>query len=274
MSGGHTSAKARKQLRALDLVFCIDVTGSMGGLIASARQHVGKVLDALQGELGDDLRVGFVGYRDHSDGPKLLTVEPLTTDVKKVRRAIDEVKVDGGGDAPEAVYAALIKCLELDWAKGSYRVVILIADAPPHGVGARGDSYAIDPTGLSLDDMANRLETEGLFVHALSLTPNDKIMEAAFRRLSISTGATYSDATSPDAAMKVVATVTTQFLADLEFDTRLFDALEAGVDVPEPKDENDVVPSRDEVLAKRLGVPVQQVWGGVMRLRRRRLVKG
>jgi hypothetical protein len=39
---------ALEQLKRLDLVFCIDVTGSMGGLIASARRHVGKVLDALK----------------------------------------------------------------------------------------------------------------------------------------------------------------------------------------------------------------------------------
>jgi hypothetical protein len=266
-----TSPDLLALLRRLDLVFCVDVTGSMGGLIASARRHVGNVLDALQGELGSDLRVGFVGYRDHSDGPNLLSVEPLTPDVAKVRKAIDTVKVDGGGDAPEAVFAALVKCLELDWAKASYRVVILIGDAPPHSVGAPGDSYPKDPTGLSLDDVANRMETEGLFVHALSLVPHDKVTESSFRRLSISTGGTYSDATSPDAAMKVVATISQQFLADLDFDRRLLTRLQQGVTVPEPQHDDDVVPSRDEVVAKLLDVPVQQVWGGMMRLRRRRL---
>lgn len=260
-------------LRRLDLVFCVDLTGSMGGLIASARAHVGRILDALQGQLGQALRVGFVGYRDHSDGPRLLEVTPLTADVSKVRRAIAEAQVDGGGDTPEAVFAGLVKCLELKWAEGSYRVVILIGDAPPHAVGAPGDAYPVDPTGLTVDDVANRLETEGLFVHALSLTPMDKVMEQAFRRLSISTGGTYSDATSPDAAMRVVETITQQFLADLEFDGKLLKLLQTGVEVPEPKSDDEVVPSRDEVLAKKLGVPVPQVWGGVMRLRRRRLFR-
>lgn len=261
-------------LNRLDLVFCVDLTGSMGGLINSARAHIGRVLDALKAELGDGLHVGFVGYRDHSDGPqKLLQVEPLSADVARVRKVIDEVKVDGGGDAPEAVYSGLIKCLELKWREGSYRVVILIGDAPPHGVGAGGDNYKVDPTGLSVDDMANRMETDGLFVHALSLTPHDKVMESAFRRLSISTGGTYNDATSPDAAMRVVETVTQQFLKDLEFDARVLERLEAGVVVPEPKSDDDLVPTRDEVLAKLLDVPVQQVWGGLMRLRRRRLLR-
>ena len=258
-------------LRRLDLVFCVDLTGSIGGLIASARAHIGRILDALRAELKDDLRVGLVGYRDHSDGPKLLQVESLTTDVEKVRKAINDAKVDGGGDAPEAVFAGLVKCLELPWAQGSYRVVILIGDAPPHSVGAPGDSYKVDPTGLTLDDVANRMETEGLFVHALSLSPNDKVMESSFRRLSISTGGTYSDATSPDAAMRIVETVTQQFLKDLDFDRRLLERLQQGVDVPEPKNDDDLVPTRDEVVAKLLSVPVQEVWGGMMRLRRRRL---
>lgn len=261
-------------LRRLDLVFCVDLTGSMGGLIASARAHIGKVLDSLKAELKNDLRVGLVGYRDHSDGPKLLQVEPLTTDVEKVRQAINDAKVDGGGDAPEAVFAGLVKCLELPWAEGSYRVVILIGDAPPHSVGAPGDSYKVDPTGLTLDDVANRMETEGLFVHALSLSPHDKVMENSFRRLSISTGGTYSDATSPDAAMRIVGTVTQQFLKDLDFDRRLLERLKQGISVPEPKNDDDLVPTRDELLAKALDVQVQEVWGGLMRLRRRRLLKG
>lgn len=34
---------------------------------------------------------------------------------------------------------------------------------------------------------------------------------------------------------------------------------------------NDIVPTRDEVVAKLLSMPVQEVWGGMVRLRRRRL---
>ena len=197
----------------------------MGALIVSARAHVGRILDALQQVLRDDLRVGLVGYRDHSDGAKLLQVEPLTTDTAKLRAALDAVKVDGGGDAPEAVFAGLLECLKQPWAQGSYRMVILIGDAPPHSVGARGDNYPNDPTGMTVDDVANTLEAEGLFVHALSLTPTDKVLEKAFQRLSISTGGTYADATSPDAAMRIVESVTQRFLTDLEFDRRLLELL-------------------------------------------------
>lgn len=261
-------------LSKLDLAFCVDLTGSMGGFIAAARQHISRVLDALQQALGAGLRVAFVGYRDHSDGKLLLQVEALTGDVAKVRGVVDAAVVSGGGDAPEAVYTGLDACLKLAWADGSYRVVILVGDAPPHGVGAAGDSYKNDPSGYSLDDMANQLETEGVFVHALSMQPGDKVLESSFKRLSISTGGSYRDATSPAAAMEVVETFTKGFLADIEFDRRVLEVLRAGVEVPQPKHDDDVVPSRDELVAERLKVPVQQVWGGLMRLRRRRLLDG
>lgn len=71
--------------------------------------------------------------------------------------------------------------------------------------------------------------------------------------------------------MKIVETVTQQFLRDLEFDGKLLQRLQQGVEVSEPKNDDGIVPTRDEVLAKVLKVSVQEVWGGMMRLRRRRL---
>lgn len=67
--------------------------------------------------------------------------------MEKVRKAINDAKVDGGGDAPEAVFAGLVRCLELPWAQGSYRVVILIGDAPPHSVGAPATATSRTPPG-------------------------------------------------------------------------------------------------------------------------------
>lgn len=263
-------------LSRLDLAFCVDLTGSMSGFIAAAKQHVARVLEALRAPLGDGLHVAIVGYRDHSDGPKLLEVHALNGDLAKVHAAVQGLSVSGGGDAPEAVYAGLKACLdELKWREGSYRVVILVGDAPPHAVGAPGDSYAKgDPTGYSLDDMANQLETEGLFVHALSMQPRDAVLASSFQRLSISTGGGYHDATGADAALRIVEAITQSLLQDIDFDRRLLARLREGVPLPVPKDDDELVPSRAEVLAKLLKVDVPAVHGGMMRLRRRLLLDG
>lgn len=259
-------------LSQLDLVFCVDLTGSMGGLIASAKQHMARVFESLRAELGDGLRVAVVGYRDHCDGAKLLEVYPLDGDVARVAKSIDGLSVSGGGDAPEAVYSGLQACLGLAWAKGSYRVILLVGDAPPHGVGMAGDSFPKeDPTKLSLDDMANLLEAEGVFVHALAMQPGNPLLVSSFQRLSIATGGSYHDTSSSDAAMQLVGSVTRGLLGDLDFDRRLLGRLREAVP-PDPTD--DLGPSKYEVLAKDFRVEPQAIHIALMRLRRRRLLEG
>jgi hypothetical protein len=45
----------------------------------------------------------------------------------------------GGGDGPEAVTAALAEALKMDWREQASKMIVLIADAPPHGIGEYGD---------------------------------------------------------------------------------------------------------------------------------------
>lgn len=258
-------------LSKLDLVFCVDLTSSMSGFIAAAKRQMAQVLEAFAAKLHGGLRVAIVGYRDHCDGDKLLEVYRLDHDLARVATAIDKLVVSGGGDAPEAVYSGLQACLALDWAPGSYRVIVLVGDAPPHGVGAPGDSLKTDPTGLTLDDMANLLESEGVFVHALSMRPHDQLLATSFRRLSISTGGGYHDAPAAE-AIQIVETIAQGLLADLELDSRLLARLREGIVVPAPVDDHDLPPSREQIAAKLLGVEEREVWAGMMRLRRRRLL--
>ena len=257
-------------LSQLDLVFCVDLTGSMSGFISVAKRQMAQVLDAFAPQLHGGLRVGIVGFRDHCDGDKLLEVYPLDGDLARVSAAIAKLAVSGGGDAPEAVYTGLEACLALDWSAGSYRVVLLVGDAPPHGVGCAGDTLAIDPTGLSLDDMANKLETEGVFVHALAMRSGDALLASSFQRLSVSTGGGYHE-TSSTASIAIVESIARGLLQDIELDTRILARLREGVTIPEGADE--IVPSRAEILAKQLRVEPLAIHAGMMRLRRRRLLR-
>lgn len=257
-------------LSKLDLVFCIDLTSSMSGFIATAKAHMLAVLEEFARELHGGLRVAIVGYRDHCDGDKLVEVYALEGDLAKVDASIRQLSVSGGGDAPEAVYTGLEHCLGLDWAAGSYRVILLVGDAPPHGVGYPGDSLPKDPTGHTIDDMANKLETEGVFVHALSMRPGDAILATSFKRLSISTGGGFHD-TSAGAVIAIVASITQSLLADIELDTKLLSRLREGIPMPISADE--VAPSKAQILAKALRVEESAVHAGMMRLRRRRLLQ-
>ncbi len=258
-------------LSKLDLVFCIDLTSSMSGFITAAKRHMTQLLEEVASGLHGGLRVGIVGYRDHCDGDKLLEVYKLEGDLAKVTKSIDKLSVSGGGDTPEAVYTGLDACLALAWAPSSYRVILLVGDAPPHGVGCAGDSLPIDPTGYTIDDMANKLEAEGVFVHALSMQPRDALLATSFKRLSISTGGGFHD-TSSAAVIGIVTSITQSLLADIELDTKLLSRLREGFSVPIPEDENAWVPTKSELLAKALRVEEREVHASMMRLRRRRLL--
>lgn len=47
----------------------------------------------------------------------------------------------GGGDGPEASTAALAEALNMEWEQDAVKIVVLITDAPPHGIGENGDGF-------------------------------------------------------------------------------------------------------------------------------------
>ena len=74
----------------------------------------------------------FIGYRDHTD-KKRFAIKNFTEDVEEIKKWINGVKAEGGGDIPEDVTGGMKKCLEQYWKKHSTKQVFHILDAPCHG---------------------------------------------------------------------------------------------------------------------------------------------
>ena len=120
----------------VELVFVLDTTGSMSGLIQGAKDRVwGIVNEVLKGARGPQVRVGLVGYRDRGDA-YVTKITPLTSDLDKVYADLMGYQADGGGDGPEDVRTALVHGLEkVEWKKrepGTAQILFLVGDAPPH----------------------------------------------------------------------------------------------------------------------------------------------
>jgi von Willebrand factor type A domain len=128
-----------------DLVFVQDCTGSQGSYISSATKNIQLICDNIyqSGKLQarEDLRVGLVAYRDHppQDHTYVTRNFGFSSDIDKVHRDLSSLYASGGGDGPEAVTAALAESLKMDWREQASKMIVLIADAPPHGVGEYGD---------------------------------------------------------------------------------------------------------------------------------------
>jgi Mg-chelatase subunit ChlD len=62
------SAQAQQAQATIEVVFALDTTGSMGGLISGAKQKIWSIINDLkQGQPQPHLRIGLVGYRDRGD---------------------------------------------------------------------------------------------------------------------------------------------------------------------------------------------------------------
>ncbi len=126
---------ARSLAPRVDVVFVLDTTGSMSGLIQGAKDTIWRIANQLATlESTPDIRMGLVGYRDRGD--QYITVHtPLTDDLDAVYTDLTAYQAAGGGDGPESVNQALHEAVSnFDWRTDpdTYRVIFLVGDAPPH----------------------------------------------------------------------------------------------------------------------------------------------
>ncbi len=143
----------KKDISKLDLVFILDTTSSMGPYINAAKEGINNIFETIIKAESCHLQIGLVNYRDHP--PQELTyitqVFDLTDDVNTIKANISATTHQGGGDLPEAICCGLEKGLNsVTWRVDSVKIAILIADAPPHGLGkCNEDIYQI----CSIHDM-------------------------------------------------------------------------------------------------------------------------
>jgi Mg-chelatase subunit ChlD len=131
-----TPSPARGGESSLEMVFVIDTTGSMGGLIDGAKQKVWSIVnDVQQRSSRPSVKVGLVAYRDRGD-EYITQVTPITDDLDKVYSNLMDLQAAGGGDEPEDVRTALSDSFnKAGWSQkrpGLAQIIFLVGDAPPH----------------------------------------------------------------------------------------------------------------------------------------------
>jgi Mg-chelatase subunit ChlD len=119
----------------VEVVFVLDTTGSMGGLIQTAKDKIWSIATTMaSAQPAPEIRMGLVAYRDRGDD-YVTRVTDLSDDLDSVYATLMDYHAQGGGDTPESVNAALGAALDnMTWSQDpdTYRVVFLVGDAPPH----------------------------------------------------------------------------------------------------------------------------------------------
>ena len=119
----------------IDVVFVLDTTGSMAGLIQTAKEKIWSIATTMaSAQQTPDIRIGLVAYRDRSDAYVTKVVD-LSNDLDSVYATLMDFEAHGGGDTPESVNKALNDAVhQMSWSEQdqAYKVIFLVGDAPPH----------------------------------------------------------------------------------------------------------------------------------------------
>jgi len=178
----------------LDLVFVVDATGSMGDEIDKLKRSMRAVADQIaQLPTKPDLCFGLVAYRDRGDAFFVRGAD-LTSDLGAFQRVLEELRAGGGGDYAEALNEALHTAVHrISWrGEGTARMVVLVADAPPH----------LDYAGPQYDHDLRAAQARGIKVFSVGASGLDPQGEFIFRQMAQFTGGrfvflTYAQAGRP-----------------------------------------------------------------------------
>ncbi len=134
----------------VDIVFLIDITGSMQPCINALKRNIKTFFDSMASSDSPitDWRAKIVGFRDYEEDPQngipWFEDNSFTTDRNELFRQLDVLKAKGGGDTPESLLDAIYTVVAGpqsddpysvkpdEWRDGhtAARAIIAFTDAP------------------------------------------------------------------------------------------------------------------------------------------------
>ena len=147
----------------MDLVFCIDATGSMGPVLDMVKERAisfyGDVTNAMvkKNKSIDNLRIRIIAFRDYvADGDEAMMITEFfdfPEESAGFAEAIHSIQAKGGGDEPEDGLEALGYAIKSKWASQGMKrrqVIVVWTDASTHDIGY-GRHVPGYPTGMASD---------------------------------------------------------------------------------------------------------------------------
>jgi len=139
-----------------DIVFVLDVTGSMTDEISGVRDNIVEFADSLSYQ-GIDFRLGMVTFLDEIEN-----IYDFTTDVQLFQQYVNDQYAHGGGNVAENSLEALMAGSQFVFRPTANRVIIWITDADYH----INNEY----TQLVPQDVVNQMLTHSIVPHCIGAT--------------------------------------------------------------------------------------------------------
>ena len=169
-------------IQSLDVVFAIDLTGSMGGVLNVVKAQAASIVEQIRQQIPDS-RFAVAGFKDYSgyysypgyqaeygagaDVPWTL-YQDLTFDESAAAQALSSLSLGNGSDWPECYTRVIYECTALPWRDGAKRIVIVFGDAPTHDLDFAGYNFGGDPGPDGIAGTADDLDFETVVANARS----------------------------------------------------------------------------------------------------------
>ena len=171
----------------IDLMFVVDVTGSMGDEIRYLQAEMRDVIQQVSAANANaTVNLAFLFYRDKDDRVpfKYVNFSDVTNEknLKKQLEELDKQSADGGGDYEEAVDEALEMAMSKNWSPNSTKLLFLVLDAPAHN----GQIYQ-----TRFANAVRSAEEQGIRICPILASGADMDCEYTTRSAAIMTGGTF-----------------------------------------------------------------------------------
>lgn len=179
---------AEEKRDIIDIMFVVDVTGSMGDELSFLQNEIADVIDRIAKANADAIvNLALLFYRDECDREQFLYYDfvNVTTPVglASVQAALESCSATGGGDYPESVDEALLLATEKQWSSAAgTKLIFHILDAPPHSTDEDIENYS---------SALLRASELGIRICPILCSGADELTEYLTRQAAIYTGGTF-----------------------------------------------------------------------------------
>lgn len=172
----------------IELMFVIDVTGSMGDELSFLQNEIADVVHRIAGANENvTINLALLFYRDHSDDVVFDYCDFVNVSEKKgldqVIKDLQKRSASGGGDSPEAVDEALEMAVNKQWSTAATtKIIFQVLDAPPHETASNAQTmHAAVMTAAQ----------KGIRICPIICSGADTLTEYVMREAAIQTGGTF-----------------------------------------------------------------------------------
>lgn len=183
-----TLEQKEDKLNVIEVMFVVDVTGSMGDEISFLKAELDDIIKRISAnDTNTAIKLAFIFYRDLTDKVPFAEYGFCDatdfSDLQAMLSILNEQDASGGGDTPEAVDEALRRAVNAQWSTGNTtKIIFHVLDAPAHN----GDKYK-----AKFNEAVNAAAAKGIRICPIICSGADVETEYTMREAAIYTGGTF-----------------------------------------------------------------------------------